>query len=166
MSKVMQSLTDVAVKIVVVLLVVSPINALAKVELVNTIQKIERYVDEGGDLQRRMVDAESVVPGDELRYVVRFVNHGDQVVDAGTIVITDVIPEHTQYLQGTAFGPGTDIEFSVDGDGFALPGELTHEDATEQEVASPADYQSIRWTFSPELKPGEASYVSFNVRLL
>ena len=163
MSKSMQRLISLVTKVVVALLVIGPVGALAQVKLENTIQKVERYLDAAGEVQRRLVDAESVVPGDELQYVVRFVNHGNQIVDAGTIVITDIVPEHTQYMQGTAFGPGTDIKFSLDGESFDVASELVANGA--EEPANPGDYQAIQWAFSPELKPGEAGYVSFNVRL-
>ena len=140
-------------------------GAEAQVRLENTIKKVQTYVDESGEVKRRMVDATSVVPGDELQYVVKFVNEGAVPVDAGTIVITDAIPEHTVYLDGTAFGSGTDIKFSLDGKAFAAAQELLVQATDENVPAKASDYSAIRWTFGPALKPGESSYVSFNVRL-
>ena len=140
-------------------------SALAQVELVNTIKKVETYVDEDGSVQRRLVEAASVIPGDELQYTVKFVNRGDLSVDAGTIVITDVIPVHTEYLDGTAFGSGTEVSFSVDGESFAPPAELSVVRDGVESPASAKDYRSIRWHFAPELAPGSEGYVTFNVRL-
>ncbi len=140
-------------------------TANAEVRLENTIKKVETFVNEAGEVERRLVDAHSVVPGDELQYTVRFSNNGKLPVDAGTIVITDAIPAHTEYLDGTAFGAGTDIWFSVDGEAFAPPQDLmVVKDGTELPAAA-KDYRSIRWTFGPALKPGDSGYVSFNVRL-
>ncbi len=137
----------------------------AQVRLENTIKKVETFVNEAGDVERRLVDANSVVPGDELQYTVRFTNEGTLPVDAGTIVITDTIPAHTEYLDGTAFGSGTEVQFSVDGESFGQPTDLNVVKEGVEVLASAGDYRSIRWTFAPALEPGEAGHVSFNVRL-
>jgi uncharacterized repeat protein (TIGR01451 family) len=140
-------------------------SAVAQVKLENTIRMLETFVNSDGEVERRMVDANSVVPGDELQYVVRFVNQGDLPVDAGTIVITDAIPANTVYVDGTAFGAGADVSFSIDGVRFAPPSDLT---VVKDGVPVPAgaqDYTSIRWSFAPTLDPGAAGHVTFNVRL-
>lgn len=137
----------------------------AQVRLDNTIKKVETFVNEAGDVERRLVDANSVVPGDELQYTVHFTNNGQESVDAGTIVITDAIPAHTEYLDGTAFGAGTEIWFSVDGEMFASPADLSVVKDGAEMAAAAKDYRSIRWAFAPALEPGDSGYVSFNVRL-
>ena len=63
-------------------------HALARVELVNEVHKVDRYVDDEGRVQRRLVAPNRVIPGDELRYSVRFTNVGAEPVDAGSVVIT------------------------------------------------------------------------------
>lgn len=140
-------------------------HAAAEVVLENSVQKVETFVNESGGTERRLVDADSVVPGDELRYTIRFSNTGTEVVDAGSVVITNPIPDSTEYLEDTAFGSGTVIVFSLDGEAFAAPEALTVIDQGIEVSASAKEYQAIRWTFQPELKPGESSHVSFNVRL-
>ena len=138
-------------------------SAAAQVTLVNSVQKVEKYVDETGAVQQRLVSAERVIPGDELRYTITFTNEGEAVVDAGSIVITNPIPESTEYLDGTAFGSGTDIVFSADeGASLAAP-DLVLDDT--RDIAGAQDYTTIRWVFQPSLEPGQQSYVSFNVRL-
>ena len=138
-------------------------SAAAQVTLTNSVQKVEKYVDDTGAVQRRLVTAERVIPGDELRYTIVFTNEGEAMVDAGSIVITNPIPDNTEYLDGTAFGSGTDIVFSADaGSSFASPDEVT--DETDSLVGS-KDYTTIRWVFQPALEPGQESHVSFNVRL-
>jgi len=142
-----------------------PAYAAAEVKLENTVQKVETFVNEEGETQRRLVDATSVVPGDELRYTITFTNTGTDVVDAQSVVITNPIPADTEYLEDTAFGAGTEIVFSLDGEAFAAPEALTVVEQGVEVSATAKEYRSIRWTFQPELKPGESSYVSFNVRL-
>ncbi len=141
------------------------VSAAAQVTLSNSVKKVENFVNEDGQVERQLVDAVSVIPGDELRYTITFSNNGNEVVDAGSVVITNPIPESTEYLDGTAFGAGTEIVFSTDGESFAAASELMVEEAGSEVVASAKDYATIRWIFSPELKPGETGHVSFNVRL-
>ena len=140
-------------------------TAHAQVKLDNTIKKVETFVNDAGEVERRLVDASSVIPGDELQYTVHFTNNGQLPVDPGTIVITDVVPEHTEYLDGTAFGAGTEVWFSVDGESYAAPAELSLVKDGVEVIASAKDYRSIRWSFGPQLAPGDSGYVSFNVRL-
>ena len=137
----------------------------AQVTLSNSVKKVETVVNEDGQAERRLIDASSVVPGDELRYTITFTNGGGEAVDAGSIVITNPIPEATEYLDGTAFGAGTDIVFSTDGVSFANAAELMVEEDGSEAPASAKDYKTIRWVFSPELEPGATGDVSFNVRL-
>jgi hypothetical protein len=87
-------------------------------------------------------------------------------VDAGTVVITNPIPENTVYLADSAFGAGTQIVYSVDGtEHFAAPDKLTVVREGVQVPATSADYTAIRWTFGPALAAGAQGHVSFNVRL-
>ena len=153
---------------VALLLMLGMSSAFAEVSLRNDVQKVETFVDADGSAQRRLVDVDSVVPGDELRYTIHFVNNGSASVDAGSIVITNPIPDDTEYLDGTAFGSGTNITFSTDaGSSFGTPDQLTvvPEGALAPAPAVARDYTTIRWEFTPTLAPGEASHVSFNVRL-
>lgn len=154
--------------LIALLLSCAAASAQAEVTLSNDVQKVETFVDGDGAAQRRLVPADSVVPGDELRYTIRFVNNGTESVDAGSIVITNPIPDDTEYLDGTAFGSGTNISFSTDaGSSFGEPDQLTvvPDGSVAPTPAAARDYTTIRWEFTPTLAPGESSHVSFNVRL-
>ena len=73
----------------------------------------EVTVDDNGERQTRLVDASKVVPGDEVIYTVTFANTSDE--PAGNVVITNPLADEMTYVVGSAFGPGSDIVFSVDG---------------------------------------------------
>ena len=136
------------------------------VTLSNRVEKIERVPAADGSVESRLVPADQVVPGDELRYTIVFENNGGHAVDAGSVVITNPLPTATEYLNGTAFGAGTEISFSTDGgQSFARPEDLIVLQDGIEVPAQARDYTAIRWVFSPELAPGEKSYVSFNVKL-
>lgn len=85
------------------------------VRLNSSVQKVETFVNEQGEQERRLVDTERVVPGDELRYTITFSNQGEPTVDAGSIVITNPVPNDTIYLEDSASGSGTEVVFSADG---------------------------------------------------
>jgi len=140
--------------------------AQARVELVNEVHKVDRYVDDEGRVQSRLVAPSKVIPGDELRYSVRFTNVGNEPVDAGSVVITNPVPGNTEYLEGTAAGDSAEILYSVDaGAQFGLPAALRVTENGSEAPANASDYTTIRWVYAPGLEPGATGTVSFNVRL-
>lgn len=106
---------------------------------------------------------EGVYSGEVLRYTIVFTNDGTLSAVAGSIVITNPLPEGTEYVDGSAGGLGTLVTFSVDGENFGAPEELVLVDEGLARPASPAEYRSIRWTFEPELAAGESGEVSFEL---
>lgn len=152
------------------LLSVTTTAALAdgEVKLSNAVQKVEYFVNDEGERESRLVEPASVVPGDELQYTISFENVSpDVTVDAGSVVITNPIPPQVIYLDGSAFGAGTDITFSADGGAtFGKPDELmvTGDDG-QQRLATPDEYTHVRWTFEPALEPGQKGSVFFRARL-
>ena len=138
--------------------------ALAEVTLTT---RVERVVgaDPGSASAASLEPVTDVLPGDVVRYTIVFQNASAQDVAAGSVVITNPLPEGTVYLDGTATGASTQITFSVDGDTFADPGALTVSDATGTRRATAADYRSIRWAYGPRLPAGASGEVSFDVRM-
>lgn len=137
------------------------------VELTHRVEKVEAFVSDGGVQEVRLVAAEQVFEGDELRYTITFTNRTDETVAPNSIVVTNPIPESTEYIEGSAFGSGTKVEFSVDGgQSFASSAALTLRDDEGERHALPGDYTTIRWRYGPPLVPGQQSHVFFRVRML
>jgi len=158
------SITPVA--ILVLAFCLAGFSATAAVILNTEVMKVERFIDDNGEEQTRLLQVQEILPGDELRYTIRFSNNGDRTIVAGSVVITNAIPDNTLYLAGTATGASVRITYSIDGgNSFGLPESLKVVRDGRKVSASAADYTTLRWTFKPELKPSEQSYVSFNVRL-
>lgn len=156
-------------------------QAVAEVTLATEVVKVETTLDAGGRVKRQLIPAESVIPGEELRYTITFTNESEALVDGGRIVITNPVPDGTRYVPGSAGGEAALVEFSRDGESF---------DQTEPaaESASPAPAQagaaatmegveavpdddgsavhSIRWTYQEDLQPGASAVVFFHVRML
>jgi uncharacterized repeat protein (TIGR01451 family) len=106
-----------------------------------------------------------VVPDDIVIFTTSYVNKGREPA-TGVSVTNPVAPEMS-YVDGSAEGSGTRIEFSADnGKTFASRERLTVKDAkgtVRKAVAS--DYTAIKWTRTTPLAPGGTGSVSFRARV-
>lgn len=124
------------------------------------VQKEQVTVSESGESETKLVAAGTVVPGERVVYTITFQNIGDE--PAENVVITNPISGELTYVDGSGFGPGTEIQFSVDGgQTFASRDELT---VTEEGVTRPAgaeDFTHIRWVMQQELAAGAQGMARF-----
>jgi uncharacterized repeat protein (TIGR01451 family) len=128
------------------------------------VQKEEVTVTDNGETERKLVPADTVVPGDDVVYTITFTNVSGEIAD--NIVITNPISENLTYVQGSAFGPGTVIEFSVDdGQSFAAPDELMVGANGGQRPAAAEDFTHVRWTMQNDLQSGAQGMARFKARL-
>jgi uncharacterized repeat protein (TIGR01451 family) len=128
------------------------------------VQKEEVTLTDGGEAQRKLVPADTVVPGDDVVYTITFTNISDE--SAENVVITNPISESLTYVPGSAFGPGAVIEFSVDnGKTFAAADALTIEIDGDTRAAKPEDFTHVRWTLQNELQAGAQGMARFRARL-
>ncbi len=111
----------------------------------------------------RSSEPTEVFSGDVLRYTIVFENTSTQDVAAGSVVITNPLPEDTLFLEGSATGQDTRITYSVDGETFGDPRELRVGEGAQARAATAADYTAIRWAYQPQLGAGESSEVSFEL---
>jgi uncharacterized repeat protein (TIGR01451 family) len=139
-----------------------PLISLASIETKIEVKKVE-VTTVYGKKKLQEVKADKVLPGDELIYTIYFKNVDRIPVDH--IRITDPIPKGTVYKDGSAFGAGTDITFSVDGGNtYDAPDNLTVTNAKgETRRAQASDYTDILWIFKPKLLPGKTGTAQFRV---
>ncbi len=124
------------------------------------VQKEEVVVDDNGEETRRLVPAELVVPGESVFYTITFTNVGEEPAD--NVVITNPISENLTYVDGSAFGPGTEIQFSIDGGKtFAAPAALTVNENGRERRATASDYTHVRWVMQNNLEPGAQGTARF-----
>lgn len=130
-------------------------------EVKTVVQKVIEQVDEAGELTTELVGVDTAVPGDEIIYTVTFTNIGEEPAD--NILITNPIPPQMRYVSGTAFGPGSEIEYSADGGTtWAQAAALRVSTATgDERMAEPGDYTHIRWALNTPLDVGERSFARF-----
>ena len=130
-------------------------------EVKTVVQKLSETVNENGEAQTELVEIDTAVPGDQVVYTVTFRNIG--VEPAQNIRITNPIPEQMRYVSGTAFGPGSDIEYSADGgETWGQPALLRVQDESGIErLAEASDFTHIRWALNAPLAAGEGSFARF-----
>lgn len=135
------------------------------IELKSVAEIEESYVDERGNPAKRLVPAAKVVPGAEVVWTI--VARNICTTPAGDIAITNPIPEHTRYVDDSAFGPGTSIEFSLDGASYATPAALTVAGADGSRRPARADeYKHIRWVLPRPMNPSEQLTVRYRAVVL
>jgi uncharacterized repeat protein (TIGR01451 family) len=105
----------------------------------------------------RMVPATRLSQGQVVYYTVRITN--PTPVFANNVVVSQRVPANTLYMEGSATGPGAEIEFSVDGGvTFARPEDLKLDDGTR---APPERYTHIQWRLRNPLAPGAVALARF-----
>ena len=128
-------------------------------------EKEQSVIDDSGQEATRLVPVSTVVPGDEVIYTISFTNISDE--PAERVTITNAVPEHMAYVSDTAFGPGTEVSYSVDG-GFSYgsPDELTvKDDLGDERPANASNYTHIRWVMRNNLEPGSKGFARFRAQL-
>lgn len=132
----------------------------AHLDVQTSVQKQEVIVNDAGESETRLVPAERVVPGESVFYTITFTNVSEEAAD--NVVITNPIAEDLMYVDGSAFGPGMDILFSVDGGvTFAPAGELTVAEDGEVRDAEAGDFTHVRWVMQNDLEVGAQGTARF-----
>ena len=121
---------------------------------------------QGTSVAKRVeVSKAKVAPGDVVTFTNRYVNKGK--APATGVVIINPVPEHMTYVDMSAEGKGTTIDFSVDGGKqYAAPQKLqiTGKDGKVRPALG-IDYTHIRWTVNGPLAPAAGGSVSFRARI-
>jgi uncharacterized repeat protein (TIGR01451 family) len=128
------------------------------------VQKEEVSVNGTGETERHLVAPEAVAPGEDVIYTITFTNVSDKTAE--DVVITNPIPASLTYVAGSAFGPGTVIDFSVDGgQTFGAADELTVGTDGEERIAQVEDFTHVRWVLQDGLEVGAKGMARFRARL-
>ena len=119
--------------------------------------------DDGKDVTKR-VPATKVPPGVAVIYTLHADNKGSK--PAGDVVITDPIPEHMDYVDGSASTQGAKLTFSTDGGKtWAAKDKLVVKSKDGVRAANADEITHIRWQFEKPIAPGESRAVEFRARV-
>jgi len=139
--------------------------AQSTVKITSEVHELIEVLDEQGKPQQKIIAADEITPGDHILFTTRFINQGDKASD--NVMITNPIPKHTRYLEGSAKGEHFTITFSVDGNVWADAKTLKiRQKDGKYRAATAADYTHIRWKYNRALKPSEKKSISFETTLL
>ena len=145
-------------------LLASSATAEGNLDVQTIVQKQETFVNAAGEAEQRLVTANVVVPGETVFYTITFTNISDESAD--NVVLTNPIAAGLVYVEGSAFGPGSDIQFSVDdGENFAAADELTVTEDGELRAAEGKDFTHIRWVMRNDLAAGAQGTARFTAVL-
>lgn len=137
-----------------------PAAAQAHLDVQTVVQKEEVFVNDLGVSDTRLIAADIVVPGEKVFYTITFTNISEETAD--NVVITNPIAADLVYVEGSGFGPGTDMQFSVDdGKTFAAAAELTVTEDGETRAADASDYTHVRWVLKGNLDAGAQATARF-----
>ncbi|HMC71081.1 MAG TPA: hypothetical protein VKJ07_18135 [Mycobacteriales bacterium] len=111
--------------------------------------------------------AESVLPGDTVRYRLRFTNVATSAVHG--IVLDNPIPKGLHYQPGSARADRADVAvlFSIDGGSTysASPTIDVDVDGKREQRPAPADmYTHVRWTVRGEVPKGAQIHAEYDVQ--
>jgi uncharacterized repeat protein (TIGR01451 family) len=136
----------------------------AEVTFTNTVFEVVTITNQDSSKQDQWQQPDKLLPGERVGYQIEVNNKGTE--PAADIVIANPIPEHTTYVQDSAKGLNTLIEFSVDnGKTFALPAQLFVEKDGKRVQAQAADYTQVRWKLNQPLAVGASSTVQYIVKI-
>lgn len=145
-----------------VILILAAVAAFAQghLDVRTTVHKQEVFINEQGETETRLVPADVVVPGESVIYTITFTNISDRPAD--NVVITNPIAEDLMYVDGSAFGPGMEIQFSVDGGAtFASADDLNVTEDGEVRKAESKDFTHVRWVMQNDLEAGAQGTARF-----
>jgi uncharacterized repeat protein (TIGR01451 family) len=140
-----------------------PTLALAQVELKTEIFKVVE-VQKDNSNKVEWVEAKNIIPGDKVGYRINVENKGEDAAD--NLVLNNPIPDNTIYVDNSARGADSKIEFSVDGGKqYGLPEQLFITKEGKKLPATAKDYTHVRWTLLSPLNTGEESSVQYVVQV-
>lgn len=126
--------------------------------------RLEMFVVTTVDGQEQYTASITARAGETVEYRILAVNHAEETLQAGTVIITVPIPGDTSFEQNSAV-PVSDevlVEFrALDSDYMTPPVFVVEED--ERRIATADEYSGIRWTLLTPMEPGEEREFSFRV---
>ena len=152
-------------------LLLLPATALAQqqgnIELKSKAEVEVATTNEKGEKRLKLMDVAKakVLPGDRVVFTTTYKNLGKQAAEK--VVISNPVPKHMEYVDRSAEGKGTTIEFSVDNGKIygALDALFIIDAQGKKQKASASDCTDLRWTLNKPLPPNSAGSVSFKAKL-
>jgi len=136
----------------------------AALNITMTVQEEVKTLNDQGKMSVQHIAPTSIVPGDIVIYRTEYRNNHPQAMTH--VVITNPIPKHLLYIQGSAEQNGVPVTYSINGGKtFAAADKLIVTDKKgATRPATIADYTHIRWVIASVL-PKETGTLSFRAKV-
>jgi len=149
-------------------MLIASLNAFAQdkscVTLKTEAQIEQEYTDAQGKSAKRLMPPGKVLPGNEVIWTITATNACAQ--PAEKVVIENAVPEHMTYVADSAFGPGTEITYSLNGRDFKKSAELVVREADGTTRAARADeIKTIRWVLSVPIPPKSMAFARYRAKV-
>jgi len=136
------------------------------IKLQTIAQQEKVIVGKDGKKHTEIVPAGRVVPGVAVIYTIKYTNVGKK--PAENVVVNDPIPQHMNYVDGSATGANTAISYSIDGgkhwSAMLETLEIHNSDGTTRS-ATARDVTNVRWVVKGKLAPGASGQVQYRAVL-
>ncbi|NRB38942.1 MAG: DUF11 domain-containing protein [Pseudomonadales bacterium] len=107
--------------------------------------------------------ADDVSPGQEVIYTLTYTNSGDE--PANDLELKNPVSQNFHYVNGSAWGEGSEIQFSADGGKtFAAAEQLTVNINGKTQKAATSDYTNVLWKIKT-INAGDTGNVGFKAKL-
>lgn len=107
---------------------------------------------------------ETVIPGEEVIYSLKFANDSEEAAEA--VVLVMPVPDEVSYIEGSVDGEGASVTFSADGgQTYVARGRLTVAEGGAARPARSDEITHIKWTLSAALGADEKGNVSYRAIL-
>lgn len=158
-------LTAVAVGLLVPVLAVAQQKAAIELKTVSEVEVTATNAKGEKEVKRVEAAKVNVTPGDTVIFTTSYSSNVKK--PAENVAITNPVPEHMTYVDKSAEGAGTRIEFSIDGGkSYNTPDKLiVTVSPGKTRPAFAADYTHIKWTLTRPLQPGGKGSVSFKAKV-
>jgi len=125
-------------------------------------------VEKDKEGKEKLNPATEVIPGQTIEYHVKYENLGDKAIS--DLAVIGPIPENTNYVPSSALTEGGAFEVSLDGgqNWSAEPVKVVTRDANGklvERIATPDEYQALRWKIKNPLDIGKAKEYTYRVRV-
>ena len=120
--------------------------------------------DENGNERVTRIAADTVAPGEEVIYALRFSNEGAEPADDVALVMP--VPTEVSYVEGSVTGGLSKITFSADGgQTYVARGRLTVREEGIERPAKSNEITHIKWLLEAPLAANEEREVSYRAVL-
>ena len=130
-------------------------------------QVVEKeIVTRGADGVDRLsrIPADTVAPGEEVIYTLKFRNESDTAAEA--VVLVMPVPPEVSFVEGSVTGDNATVTFSADGgQTYLARGRLTIEEQGTVRPAKNDDITHIKWTLPDPLAAGRQGEIAYHAIL-